>query len=348
MKLPVARSCLLCLALSVLTPAAVQAEAVFPAPDWQVDKPEAQQMSPEGLEKVGAWLKDHGSKTGLVVRHGRIVGEWYFGDAAPQSKYLVYSTTKSFASTAAGLAIAAGKLNLDSKLGDFFPDANPPEKREITVRQLLSMSTGAHNDNEILGRRDLFAYVLKELPMDAAPGEKWDYNNSGLSLLSPVVHKATGQNIVQILDEGIFRKIGVERDDWTWEERDGMPIPYSGLHITARALARFGLLFLNKGQWRGSKIVSSTWVTEATRASQALNPGYGYLWWNNSTGAWPDVPADAFAAMGRFGNHMLIVPSLDLIVIRQIGEDPEPSRPIKMGELFALASSAVTDTTSSP
>ena len=83
-----------------------------------------------------------------------------------------------------------------------------------------------------------------------APGEKWDYNNSGLSLLGPVVHKATGQNIDQILDEQVFKKIGIPREDWTWEDRDGMPIPYSGLHITARSLARFGLLFLNKGTWQ--------------------------------------------------------------------------------------------------
>ncbi|MGD9720582.1 MAG: PQQ-dependent sugar dehydrogenase [Pirellulales bacterium] len=323
--------------------AAASAQTVYPAADWQVAKPEAQAMSAEVLEKVGQWLKDSGAKTGLVVRHGQIVGEWYFDDATPTSKYLVYSTTKSFASTAAGLAIGDGKLTLDSKVGDFFPQANPPEKREITVRQLLSMTSGAHNDNGILRREDLFAYVLNELPMDSVPGEKWAYNNSGLSLLSPVVHKATGKNIDQLLDEKIFQKIGIARDDWSWEARDGMPTPYSGLHITARALARFGLLTLNKGQWRGQKLISSTWTADAARTSQELNKNYGYLWWNNSQNAWPGVPSDAFAAMGKFGNSMLLVPSLDMIVLRQIGEDSQPNREVKLPELFALATSAVTD-----
>jgi CubicO group peptidase (beta-lactamase class C family) len=318
------------------------AQTVFPAAEWQVVKPETQSMSSEALAKVGTWLKDNGSKAGMVVRHGRIVGEWYFDEATPTSKHLVYSTTKSFASTAAGLAIASGKLSLDSKVGDFFPEAQPPAKREITVRQLLSMTSGAHNNNKELSRSDLFKYVLDELPMDYAPGEKWDYNNTGLSLLSPVVHKATGQNIDQILDEQVFKKIGIARDDWTWEDRGGMPIPYSGLHITARSLARFGLLFLNKGQWRGDKVVSSTWVAEATRASQDLNKRYGYLWWNNG-GAWPGVPADAYAALGRFDNNMLIVPSLDMIVIRQVGDDSAHMRQLKIGELFALAATAVTD-----
>jgi CubicO group peptidase (beta-lactamase class C family) len=343
MKLPAACRVTIAVCLLLATATGAFAQTVFPAADWQVAKPETQSMSSDALAKVGAWLKDNGSKTGLVVRHGRIVGEWYFDDATPDSKYLVYSTTKSFASTAAGLAIASGKLALDSKVGDFFPAATPPEKREITVRQLLSMTSGAHNDNMLLQRDDLFSYVLQELPMDAVPGQKWEYNNSGLSLLSPVVHAATGQNIDQILEEQVFKKIGIRRADWTWEDRGGMPIPYSGLHITARALARFGVLMLNKGQWRGDKVVSSTWVGEATATSQALNKRYGYLWWNNTTGAWPGVPSDAYAAMGRFDNDMLIVPSMDLIVIRQVGDDSANQRQLKIGELFALAAAAVTD-----
>jgi quinoprotein glucose dehydrogenase len=319
------------------------AQTVFPSPEWKVAEPASQAMSAEGLEKVGQWLKDSGAKAGLVVRHGQIVGEWYFDDATPDSKYLVYSTSKSFASTAVGLAIADGKLTLDSKLGEFFPEAIPPLKREITVRQLLSMTSGAHSENAILGREDLFTYVLDELPMDYEPGEKWEYNNSGLSLLGPVIEKATGQNLAQILDEQVFGKIGIAKKDWSWEDRDGMPLPYSGLHITARGLARFGLLALNKGQWKGKKLVSSTWMSEATHASQDLNQSYGYLWWNNSQSAWKGVPSDAFAAMGKFGNSMMMVPSLDLIVLRQIGDDSGNERNVKLQELFALAANAVTD-----
>ncbi len=86
-------------------------------------------MSPEIVAKVGQWLKDNGSKTGLVVRHGRIVGEWYFDEATRDLKaYPAHSTGKAFVSTAVGLAIAEGKLKLDSTVGEFFPDANPPLK----------------------------------------------------------------------------------------------------------------------------------------------------------------------------------------------------------------------------
>ncbi len=332
---------LMFLLLAALAPATAQ--TVFPGAEWQVATPESQSLKADVIEKVGQWLKDNGSKTGLVVRHGRIVGEWYFDEAKPDSKYLVYSTTKSFASTAAGVAIGAGKLKLDSKLGEFFPAATPPEKRDVTVKQLLSMTSGVHSDNGVLGRSDLFVYALHELPMDAAPGTKWEYNNSGLSLLSPIIKEATGQNIDELLNDQVFQKIGISRDDWTWDERGGMPIPYSGLHITGRSLARFGLLFLNKGMWNKQKVISSDWVAEATAPSQELNPRYSYLWWNNRSQAYRGVPADAYAAMGKFDNDMLVIPSFDMIVIRQVGDDSAAKRQVKIGELFALAASAVTD-----
>jgi CubicO group peptidase (beta-lactamase class C family) len=348
MKLSFCRLTVFACVIVLSVACAVDAQTIFPVPDWQVAKPETQSMSAEGVAKVGAWLKENGSKAGLLVRHGRIVGEWYFDDATPQSRYPVYSTTKSFASTAAGLAIADDKLKLDTKVGELFPDASPPEKREITVRQLLTMTSGAHLDHAVMQRADMFTYVLSSLPMDSKPGEKWVYNNQGLSLLSPMIKKATGKNITELLDEQVFSKVGIRRDDWTWEEKEGMTIPYSGLHITARALARFGLLILNKGQWRGDKVISSTWIAEATRRMPDLTPDgqnkdYGYLWWNNSTRRWSDVPADAFAAQGRFDNTMLIVPSLDLIVLRQVGDDSANNRKVTIEQMFSLAVAAVND-----
>jgi len=313
----------------------------WPTPDWQVAKADTQGMSQAKLDAVGDWLKRHGSKTGLVVRHGRIVGEWYFDDAKPSTRLLVWSTTKSFASTAAGLAIADGKLKLDTKLGELLPSVSPAEKRDITIRQLLSMTSGVHNQGNINELPNLFDFALTKAPMDHKPGERWDYNNTGLALLSPAMKQATGKEIDDYLDEKVLRPIGITRDDWTWERRQEQAIPYSGLHITARALARFGLMFLNQGKWRDRSIVPADWVAEAVKPSQELNKTYGYLWWNNSTGKWPGVPKDAYAALGRFENNMLIVPSLDLIVIRQIGEDPEPSRKMQIGELFKLAVEAV-------
>lgn len=341
-RFPVLTSLLaaLLLALSVELAAA---QTVFPGQSWDVAQPETQSLSAEGIEKVAAWHKANGSKAGLVVRHGRIVGEWYQGGADADTQLQVYSTTKSFAGTAAALAIAAGQLKLGTKLGELFPAASPDEKRAITVRQLLSMTSGAKSENSELRRPDLFHWALDEMPMAFPPGEKWEYNNSGLALLSPVIHQATGRNIDELLADEVFAKIGIAPDTWTWNHRDGMPTPYSGLRITARSLARFGLLFLNKGAWKKKPLVSSTWVTEATAPSQDLKPEYGYLWWNNRNDSWPDVPTDAFAALGLYGNVMLVVPSLDLIVVRLVGDDSAEKRRVDIAELFTLACAAVKD-----
>lgn len=316
---------------------------VWPVPDWQTALPQSQGMSPARVQKIGQWLKDHGSKTGLLIRHGRIVGEWYFDDATPKSTYLVFSTTKSFSATAAGIAIAEGKLSLDLKLGKVVNNVAPAGKREVNVRQILSMDTGVHNDHnpEMSKRVDLFTYAITQAPMDFPPGTKWDYNNTGAALLGPMMRATTGQDIDAYLAEKMFAPIGIKPIDWSWDKQEGHAIPFSGLHITARALARFGLMTLREGRWQEKQIVPAAWVKQATSPSQPMNPRYGFLWWNNTTGAYHGVPKDAFAATGRFDNSMLIVPSLDLIVLRQIGRDPDPKRRIDLRELFALAAAAV-------
>ena len=313
----------------------------WPNPDWQTATPEREGFSPAGVERVGQWLKEHGSKTGLMVRHGRIVGEWYFDGAQPSSQFLVYSTSKSLASTAAGLAIHEGKLNLDTKVGEFLPDVSPAEKRDITVRQLLSMTSGVHNDPKLGDMTDRFSYALYKAPMDFKPGEKWDYNNTGLAILSPLLLKVTGTELDVWLKQKLFDQIGIQDSNWSWDHNEGHPLSYSGLHITAHDLARFGLLVLNDGKWHNKQVVPAAWVEKATQSSQELNSNYGYLWWVNRAGKWPGVPADAYAALGRFDNSMLIVPSLDLIVLRQVGDDSAHEHKMDIGELWKLAVDAV-------
>lgn len=327
------------LLIVVLCVRGASAQTVFPGADWETATPASQGMDTTGLEKAKTWLESHNSKSGVVIRHGRIVAEWYFGDATRQSKFAAYSTSKSLSSMATGLAIADGKLALDHTVGKYLPDASPERKRAITVKQLLSMSSGVHNDPGIGQREDLFSYALKTAAMDHEPGAKWDYNNTGLALLSPVFHKATGQQIDEFLNERLFRPIGIAADDLTWERREGLAIPYSGCHTTARSLGRIGLLVLHHGQWNDKQIVPAAWLSESIAASQELNKSYGYLWWNNTTNKWPSVPKDAYAALGKWDNNIFVAPSLDLIVIRQ--SDLAPGKDHKIAEYYQLVCDAV-------
>lgn len=327
----------LMLVVSTLSPALAQ--TVFPGSDWETATPASQGLSAETLEKARAWLASHNSRSGLVVRHGRIVAEWYFDGADRHSKFAAYSTSKSLSSMATGLAISDGKLSLDQSVGHFLPDVRPEGKRSINVKQLLSMTSGVYNDSTVGQRENLFTYVLNEAPVSNEPGVKWDYNNTGLALLSPVFQKAVGKPIDTYLNERLFTPIGIGADDWTWERREGYAIPYSGCHITARAMARIGLLVLNKGRWNDKQVISSEWLKESIGPSQSLNPSYGYLWWNNTTNKWPSVPKDAFAALGRWDNNILIVPSLDLVVVRQ--SDLAPKQGHQIAEYFRLTCDAV-------
>lgn len=317
----------------------LNAQTVWPGADWEVATPASQGMDAATLEKAKAWLESHNSKSGVVIRHGRIVAEWYFAGADQHTKFAAYSTSKSLSSMATGLAIADGKLALDHTVGKYLPEASPESKRAVTVKQLLSMTSGVHNDSGIGMREDLFSYALKTAPMDYEPGAKWDYNNTGLSLLSPVFHKATGQQIDEVLKERVFQPIGMTSDDWTWERREGLALPYSGCHTTARSLGRIGLMVLHHGEWNGKQIVPAAWLKESTGASQDLNPTYGYLWWNNATGKWKNVPKEAYAALGKWDNNIFIAPSLDLVVIRQ--SDLAPEKGHQIAEYYQLCCEAV-------
>lgn len=315
------------------------AQTAWPGEDWETATPASQGMDADGLEKARSWLETHNSKSGIVIRHGRIVAEWYFGDANRESKFAAYSTSKSLSSMATGLAIADGKLALDHTVGRYLPDASPDSKRSITVKQLLSMTTGVHNDPMIGQHDDLFSYALKTVAMDHEPGAKWDYNNTGLALLSPVFQKATGRQIDEVLAERVFLPIGIRSEDWTWERREGLTLPYSGCRTTGRSLGRIGLLVLHHGKWKDQQLAPAAWLTESTGPSQELNPSYGYLWWNNTTNKWPGVPKDAFAALGRWDNNIVVVPSLDLVVIRQ--SDLEPAKGHQIAEYYRLVCEAV-------
>ena len=315
------------------------ADGEFPGADWKTAEPASEGLSAEKLDKARDWLASHNSRSGLVIRHGRIVAEWYFNEADRNSKFAAYSTSKSLSSMATGLAIADGKLTLDHTVGQTIPDVQPAGKKAITVKQLLSMTSGVHNNPGIGQRPDLFTYALGEAPLDHSPGSKWDYNNTGLALLSPVFQKSTGKQIDEFLKERVFEPIGIAGADWTWERRDGYAIPYSGCHMTARGLGRIGLLVLNYGKWEDKQVVPAEWLKESVGPSQDVNKAYGYLWWNNTTNRWPGVPKDAYAAMGRWDNNILIVPSLDLVVIRQ--SDLAPGQGHQIAEYFAAVCGAV-------
>jgi CubicO group peptidase (beta-lactamase class C family) len=129
-----------------------------------------------------------------------------------------------------------------------------------------------------------------------------------------------------VLQERVFGPIGMENVSWDVQGGSGSIGPHTnahtGVHISARELARFGYLMLHGGVWQGQQVIPRWWMEMATRTSQELNPSYGYTWWVNTRGTlWPGVPRDAFALQGYRANVCYVVPSLDLVVAR-VGSGP--------------------------
>lgn len=337
-------------------------------------------MDPRRLETARAWNTGLGIASSIaIVRRGYLVAEWYERGTGPDTRFNIYSCSKSFTGTAYGIFLddvlqgkveSAEGVGLESPAYDFIPEGYPLSdlrKGGITLRHLLSMSSGIRGEatgirgipvavgmnpfEGALGRAPLFPKAVPgELwasQLAGDPGTVWDYSDPAFVHLSLAFPHMAGREMAPFLQERVIEPIGIEAMSWDAlgieDGRIGLHTnASSGVNISARELARFGYLMLRNGMWDGGQLVPLWWLELATRASQPYQPGYGLTWWTNSEGAlWDGVPRDAFAAMGFNTNLCCVVPSLDLVIVR-IGAGPtEDTEVIAAPFLAAVAASVV-------
>jgi CubicO group peptidase (beta-lactamase class C family) len=312
--------------------------ARFPAPDWPTGDPQDHGLDPAALEWAGQVAQSEESYCLLVIRHGVLVFESYAHGATAQSAHPSWSIAKSYTATLFGIAVARGDLpGLEVSVADFVPEWRGGPRAAVTVRQLLSMTSGLHwglfedyvtlamlsqnNTQDAVGR-----------PLQDAPGSKWTYNNGAVQVLERVLKNATGQTLEEYAQAHLWSRLGMSAD-WK-QDPAGNPTAYANVLATCRDHARLGYLYLRRGRWAGEQVLPERWVAEALAPSQPHNRAYGFLFWlnghtpaQNAMGnAWagkmaPYAPDDLFAARG-FGNQFIdVIPSLDLVVVR-FGKDP--------------------------
>lgn len=289
----------------------------------------------------------------VVIRNGYLVREFYSFNVLVPTRFDIWSGTKSFTGTAWGLLLedsARGRLStaqcidLDSPAYQFIPEGYPltdPRKELITIRHLLTMTSGIPGASmHVVGMPTSadcgpFEHALGFCPnrygkwvkdLAAAPGTGWDYSDPAIAHLALAFFNITGREISDYMKERIFDPIGIENLSWDVQGGSGFigyhTNAHTGIHITARDLARFGYLMIRYGQWYGKQLIPKWWIDLATKSSQDLNPSYGYTWWVNTKGTyWQGLPADTYALNGYNSNRCYIIPSLDLIVVR-IGSGP--------------------------
>ncbi|HEY8544246.1 MAG TPA: serine hydrolase domain-containing protein [Acidimicrobiales bacterium] len=270
-------------------------DVAFPGAEWETIDPVEAGFDPAKLEEIAAAAEADGSYCFLVVRHGRLVGEWYWGEETPTTPHEVFSATKSYASTLVGLAQADGLLDIDDKASKYIPEWVGTESEDVTVRDLLSNDSGRHWDFQtdyqgLVGAADRTQFGI-DLGQDAPPDTVWAYNNSAIQTLDAVLDAVLDQTPAEYAEERIFEPLGMADTDMTTDGA-GNTNMFFGLQSTCRDMARFGHLFLQEGRWGDEQVVPAEWVEEAVGApSQELNAAYGLLWWLNRNGPQPNTVA---------------------------------------------------------
>jgi CubicO group peptidase (beta-lactamase class C family) len=284
-----------------------------------------------GEAQLDEFLRETDTLAFVVVHEDRVVYERYFDGSRRDSLQTSFSAAKSFVSTLVGIAIQEGLIgSIEDRVTKYLPElaARDPDFRKITLRDLLTMSSGIRYREggfPSLGD-DTYTYYgvdLREIALTrtriAEPPGSWHYNNYHPLLLGLVLERTTGTSVSEFMARRLWQPLGAEADA-TWNldsERSGFEKMESGLNASAVDYARFGLLFLHDGQWDGRRIVSKRWVRAATGADttgQASYFSYGYFWWLD-----PDHPG-RFYAFGKYGQFVYVAPDADVVVVR-LGRD---------------------------
>ena len=279
--------------------------------------PEAQGVSSSAVMSfIEAIDKVDSMNSFMLVRHGRVVSEGWWSPYRAEARHSLYSLSKSFTSTAVGLAIAEGKLSLDDEVLKFFPDDAPSEPssnlKAMRISDLLRMSTGQQTEPPRTSDEPWTKTFLAH-PVPFKPGTHFLYNTSATYMQSAIVQKATGQTVLDYLKTQLFEPLGIERPTWETSPQ-GISTGGYGLSIRTEDIAKFGQLYLQKGKWHDKQLVPAGWIEAATgrQTSNGSNPdsdwdqGYGYQFWRSRNGA--------YRGDGAFGQFCIVLPEQDAVI----------------------------------
>jgi CubicO group peptidase (beta-lactamase class C family) len=306
-------------------PAPLLAE-VLKAGSLPRSSPEAQGLSArQVLAFVEAVEKQNlGLHSLMVVRHGKVVAEGWWDPYKPDLKHTLFSLSKSFTSTAIGLAVAEGRLTVEDKVISFFPGDKPDQVSQnlaaMRIKDLLTMTSGHEQDTlmPLLQEKEgSWARKFLALPVGREPGTFFVYNTGATYMLSAVLQQLTGQTLLEYLTPRLFKPLGIEGADWE-SNPEGINMGGFGLRVRTEDIAKFGQLYLQKGRWAGKQVLPASWVAEATAPQVPNHPdsgknpesdwhqGYGYQFWR--------CRHNGYRGDGAMGQYCLVLPDQDAVV----------------------------------
>lgn len=318
---------------------ALAAAGPWPDAAWEPVTPEQAGWAPAPLAEARAYGQRAGTASCMILHQGRLVDSW--GDVSRRLQ--LYSVRKSLLSALIGIAVGEGRIDLDATMAmlgidDVAPSLTEVEK-QATVRQLLQARSGVYHaalyETEGMRRR-------RPVRGSHPPGSFWYYNNWDFNVLGTIYERATGTSIFDAFQRQIAAPLGMQ----DYRPSDGRHLHGEGsqhaaypFRMSARDLARFGLLYLRGGLWRDRQVVPAAWVRESTTgwSETYLGSGYGYLWWTG----FPDrrvaimnLAPGGFWADGSQGQFIIVDPAHDLVIVHQTDGTPVGER--QMGHMMWL------------
>jgi len=293
--------------------------------EWLISKDYNKATLPEFIKPINDEL---GTVAYMVIKKDSIVFEEYWNGYSADSSSNSFSMAKSWVSTLVGAAIKEGKIeSVNQKVCDFIPDFCEGDNSEITIKHLLTMSSGLNWNEDYhdpLGQtaEAYFAPNLKDqvvnLTSIETPGKVFKYHSSCTQLLSFIVENSTGKSINEYVSEKLWKPIGAKHPAlWNTDTEGGDEKAFCCINSNARDFARIGKLYMNFGNWNGNQILDSSYVKDATSIANLLdedgniNINYGYQFWITN---YKDM--HIYYARGLWGQYVICIPDLDMIIVR--------------------------------
>ncbi len=298
---------------------------VYPGIEWaRWPTPEAAGWSAAKLKAAREYTATIKTAAVMIVQGGRIVDEW--GEA--RRPFKCHSMRKSILSALYGPHVAFGKIKRTSTLGELGIDDNAPSltgiEKTATVADLLKARSGVYHP-ALYETKGMAARRPKR--GSHASGTFWYYNNWDFNALGTIFKQQAGRGVYREFESRLAKPLGMQdfvREKHTryFNGADSVHAAYP-FQLSARDLARFGLLFARGGRWGGKQVIPQDWVDESTRSYSTTERGggYGYMWWVAANGKfYPDVtlPDGAFSANGYRGHKVLVVPQWDLVIVHRV------------------------------
>lgn len=280
----------------------------------------------------------------VVIKNDSLVHEQYWDGYGPDSHTNSFSMAKTITSILIGIAIDEGKIkSVDQPVGDFLPEFKEGDNAKLTVKHLLTMSSGINFDEDYVNplAYPAAAYYGTDLSkltykykVTGEPGKTFDYLSGNTQLLGFIIEKATGKSISDYASEKLWQPIGAKNSAfWSLDHKDGVEKSYCCFNSNAPDFARLGKLYLDSGKWNGTPIVSAEYAVNSVQPADLLdengkkNEKYGYSWW-----LMPDYKGHRiFYARGILGQYVVCIPDKDMVVVRlgskrekKVGDEDHP------------------------